>query len=443
MKKILVIGAGRSSSSLIKYLLSNALKEAWEITVADISLELAREKISGSSHARAIAFDINNQDQRAEEIENAHLVISMLPATMHTEVARDCVRLKKHLVTASYVSPEMRALDEEAKKAGVILLNEMGLDPGIDHMSAMQVIERVKNEGGKITSFKSYCGGLIAPESDTNPWGYKFTWNPRNVVLAGQGVAHYMEDGRHKYLPYHSLFKYPDAIGIEDYGRFDGYANRDSLSYQKFYGLEEVSTMLRGTLRKHGFCEAWNAFVQLGWTDDSYKIAHSAEMTYEQLLDAYVPVKGGALGSRLAAFLELPETHEVMDKLRWLGIFSDKPVRLRNATPAQVLQSLLEEKWKLETDDIDMIVMQHQFDYIKKDKKYHLTSSLVVKGEDQTYTAMAKTVGLPAAIAAKLILNDSVKAVGVQIPVTGEIYEPALKELELYGIKFEEKEAEV
>lgn len=442
MKNILIIGAGRSASSLIKYLLDNSSTENWKITVADISLDLAQKKINNHPNARAIAFDINNEKQREEEIKKSDIVISMLPASMHMSVAKDCVRLKKHLATASYVSKEMAELNDEAKKAGVILMNEIGLDPGIDHASAMKVIDEIHAKGGELISFKSYCGGLVAPESNDNPWGYKFSWNPRNVVLAGQGTAQYIENGKYKYIPYNRLFTQIETIEVEGHGKFDAYANRDSLSYRKPYQLENIPTILRGTLRMPGYCKAWNVFVKLGWTDDTYKIENSEKLTYSQLLEAFLPKGNGSVKEKLSAFMGGEIDSDVMQKIEWLDIFGDRKIRLANATPAQILQDLLEEKWKLKEHDKDMIVMQHQFLVRSRELgDKHITSSLVVKGEDQIYTAMAKTVGLPLAITVKLILQDKIKARGVVIPITKEIYEPVLKELESFGVKFIEKEA--
>lgn len=441
MKKILVIGAGRSSSSLIKYLLDNSAKENWMITVADVSLESVKQKTKGHPNSKAIEFDINNEKQRTEEIKAADLVISMLPAFMHMNVANDCVKYKKHLATASYVSKEMEALDEEAKAAGIILLNESGLDPGIDHASAMKVIDEIHAKGGELTLFKSYCGGLVAPESNDNPWGYKFSWNPRNVILAGQGTAQFIENNKYKYIPYNRLFTQIDSISVDGYGKFDAYANRDSLSYRGFYGIEKIPTMLRGTLRMPGYCKAWNVFVKLGLTDDSYKIEASDQLTYPELLEAFLPKGNKSVKEKLIAFMGQEMDAEVLKKIEWLGFFENVKITIANASPAQILQELLEEKWKLKEHDKDMIVMQHQFEYkIGNSETKKIISSLVVKGDDQIYTAMAKTVGLPLAIVAKLILQGKIKERGVIIPTTIEIYEPLLKELETFGVVFEEKE---
>lgn len=445
MQSIFVIGAGRSSSSLISYLLTHASFENWRVKVGDVSLELAQQKIAGHEKGEAIAFDMNDEAQRHKEIQGADLVISMLPANLHGKVAQDCVRFKKNLVTASYVSDEMRTLDEAAKEAGILLLNEIGLDPGIDHLSAMKIIDAAKAAGEEITLFKSYCGGLVAPESNDNPWGYKFSWNPRNVILAGQATAQYREQGEYKYIPYNRLFTQTETITVEGIGSFDGYANRDSLSYLAPYGIENIPTILRGTLRMTGYCKAWNVFVKLGLTDDTYKIEQANEMTYRALIESYLPFGKKSTKEKLIEFMGADFDGDVLKKLEWLGIFEDTKIELSNGSPAQILQQLLEEKWLLKHDDKDMIVMQHQFEtrHTSTKKARKIYSTLVVKGDDNVHTAMAKTVGLPMAIAARKILKGEIKLTGVQIPVMKEIYEPVLEELETLGIRFEERESEV
>ncbi len=440
MKKILILGAGRSASSLIDYLLKTAAVNNYEVTVADTSLELAQQKTRNHPQSRTIALDIHDETKTHEEIQRADLVISMLPAFLHPAIAKECVKLKKHMVTASYVSPEMKELDEEAKRAGIILMNESGLDPGIDHASAMKIIDEIKVQGGKLTVFKSYTGGLIAPESDNNPWGYKFTWAPRNVILAGQGTARYLEDGKYAFIPYHKLFTRTEPISIDGYGDFEGYANRDSLSYRSVYGIEDVKTILRGTLRKEGYCEAWNAFVQLGMTDDSYIIPDSEKLTNKEFLSLFLPAEKEDIETRLLDYLGHEINNEILYKIEWLGLFNDTVLGIPNASPALMLQTLLEDKWKLNEGDIDMIVMQHQFEYEIKGKKHKLNSSLVVKGDDAIHTAMAKTVGLPVGIITKLILEGHIKLKGVQTPTVKEIYEPLLNELEGLGVKFVERE---
>ncbi|MFH1004276.1 MAG: saccharopine dehydrogenase C-terminal domain-containing protein [Bacteroidota bacterium] len=453
MKNILLIGAGRSASVLIKYLLDNSSKEGWKITVGDISLDIAKQKTGNHPNALAIIFDVTNELHRSAEIQKADLVISMLPATMHFIVAQDCLRFKKHLVTASYVSKQMKELNADVKKAGLIFLNEIGLDPGIDHLSAMKIIDEVKQNGGKIITFKSFCGGLVAPESNDNPWGYKFTWNPRSVVTAGQlgnstgATAQYLEKGKCKYVPYHRLFTNTEIISIDGLGKFEAYPNRDSLSYKELYGLDDVQNMIRGTLRMPGFCRAWNAFIRLGWTDDNCKITESKNMTYSELVEAFLPAskeKKIGLKKLLARFLGEKESSLVMKKLEWLGIFKKEKIKISDASPAEILLNLLMKKWKLKHGDKDMIVMQHEFEYYfhskeKRKKLHRIVSSLVVKGDDRINTAMAKTVGLPLGMAVKHILNGNINLSGVWIPIVKKIYDPILSELKIFGIKFIEK----
>ncbi|MDP1803352.1 MAG: saccharopine dehydrogenase C-terminal domain-containing protein [Bacteroidota bacterium] len=440
MVKILIIGAGRSTVSLIDYLLRNSSAHDWKITVADVDIKLAEEKVGSHTNGKAISFDIKNEEKRRLVILEHDLVISMLPAFMHGDVARDCVEFGKHLATASYVSADMKALDNEAKKKNIILLNECGLDPGIDHASAMKLIDEIKQEGGDIISFKSYCGGLVAPESNDNPWGYKFSWNPRNVVLAGQGTAQYLDGGTLKFIPYNRLFTQTDVIEMDGYGKFDAYANRDSISYIESYGLESIKTMVRGTLRQHGYCKAWNVFVKLGLTDDSSKISNANDLTYTSLLSSFLPMGKGNLKETLKEFMGAGWDAEIEKQMDYLELFSDKKIVIAEGTPAQLLQALLEEKWKLKPNDKDMIVMQHQFEYTLPAKGIQkLNSSLVVIGKDEHHTGMALTVGLPLAITVKNFLAKKFSLNGVQIPTKKEIYVPLLKELEENKIIFNEK----
>lgn len=441
MRKVLVLGAGRSSAALIKYLLAKSGDENWVVTVGDFSEDMAKAKTKDYPNARPIAFDVKNEKQRNEEIKNADIVISLLPPDLHYLAAVDCVRFKKNLITASYVSDAVKKLDADAKTAGVVLLNEIGLDPGIDHLSAMQIIHQLKKSGAEITSFKSYTGGLVAPEYNDNPWGYKFSWNPRNVILAGQGTAKFIENGNYRYVPYHHLFKQIEIIEVEGLGTFDGYANRDSLSYRSQYEIENIPTLIRGTLRSRGFCEAWDVFVQLGLTDDSYVVENSAELSYAHFMEAFIPshASGKDLKSKVASACGIEANCEAMQKVEWTGIFSDKKIGMEKATPAQILQDMLQKIWVLKEGDKDMIVMQHQFQYREKNNATkQLVSSLIVKGDDAEYTAMAKTVGLPMGIAARLILNEKIKLTGLKIPVMKEVYDPVLEELKQYGVIFKE-----
>ena len=442
MKNILIIGAGKSSSSLIKYLLDKAEEENLFLTIGDLDIKNASELVNNHKNTVVLEFDVFNDQQRKTEIEKSNLVISMLPARFHIEVAKDCVFYKKHMVTASYISKEMQSLNADVIKNNLIFMNEIGLDPGLDHMSAMKVIDSIREQKGNMLLFESFCGGLVAPESDTNLWNYKFTWNPRNVVLAGQGgAAMFIQESTYKYIPYHKLFRRTEFLKIED-ERYEAYANRDSLKYRSVYGLDNIPTMYRGTIRRIGFSRAWNIFVQLGMTDDSYQIEDSENMSYRDFVNlflAYSPSDSVEL--KLRSYLKIDQDDIMWEKLLELDLFNpNKKIKLKNATPAQILQKILEDSWTLKSEDKDMIVMQHLFGFEKNGEKKQLESSLVVKGENQTYTAMAKTVGLPVAIAALKILKGEIKTPGVQLPLSKEVYDPILKELETYGIAFKEKE---
>ncbi len=441
MRHILIIGAGRSASSLIQYLLNRSEAENLHLTIGDLSLELAQRKTTHHKNATAIAIDIFNATQRQTEIQKADIVISMLPAHLHIEVAKDCITYKKHMVTASYVSDAMQALDAAAKENNLVFMNEIGLDPGIDHMSAMKVIDDIREQGGKIILFESFCGGLVAPESDTNLWNYKFTWAPRNVVLAGQGgAAKFIQEGTYKYIPYHKLFRRTEFLEVEGYGRFEGYANRDSLKYRSVYGLDDALTLYRGTIRKVGFSRAWNLFVQLGMTDDTYAIDNSETISYREFTNLFLPYHPtDSVEIKLRLQLGIEQDDIIWDKLLELDLFNPKKiVGLKEATPAQILEKILTDSWTLEPNDKDMIVMYHKFGYEINGVQKQIDSKMVCIGEDQTYTAMAKTVGLPVAIATLHILNGNIKTPGVQLPITKEVYGPILKELENFGIHFKE-----
>ena len=418
MKKIVIFGAGRSSTSLIEYLLSIAEEQNLLITLLDYNEELAKSKINNHKFGEAHFIDANNPNERLKFIKESQLVISMLPAHMHLGIVKDAIHEKVHVITPSYVTEEIRSLNADAQNNDVLILNEMGLDPGIDHMSAKKIIDEIEDNGGKLTGFESFTGGLVAPESDDNPWNYKFTWNPRNVVLAGQGgAAKFIQEGKYKYIPYNKLFRRTEIIEIEGFGKFEGYANRDSLRYRSVYGLNEIPTMYRGTLRKIGFCRAWNVFVQLGLTDDSYVIEGSENMTNRDFINSFLAYNP-----------------------HWLGLFEDKKIGLKNATPAQILQKILQNKWSLREEDKDMIVMWHKFNFSQKGVDKEIRSHMVYIGKDNKFTAMSDTVGLPLGIAAKLLLSGKIKNRGVKLPIEREIYLPVLSELEQLGITFEEKE---
>jgi saccharopine dehydrogenase (NAD+, L-glutamate forming) len=443
MKNILILGAGLSSSSLIRYLLQNAEENKWHLRIVDQDKEAIEKKINGSSHAEALVFNALKSEERRPEMEWADLVISMLPARYHVDVAEDCIELKKNLITPSYVSPQMKELHEKAEAAGIVIMNEIGVDPGIDHMSAMRVIDKIRGEGGEMHIFESFTGGLVAPESDDNPWNYKFTWNPRNVVLAGQGgAAQFIQEGMYKYIPYTKLFRRTEIINIEGYGLFEGYANRNSLMYRALYGLDDIPTIYRGTLRRKGFSRAWDVFVQLGATDDTYTLEGSENMTNRDFINSFLPYnENDSVELKLRHYLKIDLDDTLWDKLVWLGIFDGKEkIGLKNATPAQMLQKILEEKWALKPDDKDMIAMYHKFVYKLGSEFHEITSEMVNIGEDQTFTSMSNTVGLPLGICVKLVLNGTIQLKGVHIPTSKEVYDPILDELEDYGIKFIERD---
>jgi saccharopine dehydrogenase-like NADP-dependent oxidoreductase len=441
MRKILIIGAGRSASSLIKYLLDKSEAENLILTIADLSEALANKKTGNHKNARAISFDVCNDEQRKQEIQQADIVISMLPAHLHVEVAKDCVFYKKNMITASYISEEMKSLDSQAKENQIVLMNEIGLDPGIDHMSAMKIMDEIKSKGGKIILFESFCGGLVAPESDTNLWNYKFTWNPRNVVLAGQGgAAKFIQEGTYKYIPYHKLFRRTEFLEVEGFGRFEAYANRDSLKYRDIYGLQNAETCYRGTIRRVGFSKAWDVFVQLGMTDDTYIIDDSEFMSNRDFVNLFLPYHPtDSVEIKFRHQLKIDQDDVIWDKLLELDLFSKSVVTgLKNATPAQMLEKILSYKWTLQPEDKDMIVMYHKIGYEINGEQKQIDSTMVCLGDDQTYTAMAKTVGLPVAIATLKILNGEIQTTGVQLPTAKEVYLPILEELEQYGVVFKE-----
>ena len=443
MRKILIIGSGKSASYLIKYLLDKSNSEDLLIIVGDINFTNAKKLIGDHENAQAIMLDVFDKASRQSAIQNADIVVSMLPARFHIEVAKDCISFNKNMVTASYVSNDMQKLDKAARDKGLVFMNEIGVDPGIDHMSAMQVINRIRDKGGKMILFESFTGGLVAPESDNNLWNYKFTWNPRNVVVAGQGgAAKFLQEGNYKYIPYNRLFRRTEFLEIENFGRFEAYANRDSLKYQSVYGMNDIETLYRGTMRRVGFSRAWTIFVLLGMTDDSYTIEDSENMSYRDFVNSFLPYSHtDSVELKLRHALKIDQDDIVWDKLLELDIFNNnKMVELKNSTPAKILQKILMDSWTLADDDKDMIVMYHKFGYVLDGKKHQIDATMVTIGEDQTYTAMAKTVGLPVAIATLAILNEEITTPGVQIPITKEVYEPILKELEDFGIKFTEKE---
>ena len=443
MNQIFLIGAGRSSNYLINFLLNEAETHDLHLLVGDVDVELAESKIQGHPRGKAIQFDIQNDSVAEKHIGEADLVISMLPPKFHSVVGQHCLEKGKNLLTASYNTPEMMELDEQAKEKGLLFLMEMGLDPGIDHMSAMKVLHELEEGGYVIHAFETFTGGLLAPHENDNPWNYKFTWNPRNVVTAGQGIVKFIQEGRFKYIPYYRLFRRTERIFIPGHGYFEGYANRDSLKYREIYGLEDVKTLYRGTLRRPGFSRAWNNLVQLGATDDQYEMEGLESMTHREFTNSFLPFNPhDSVELKFAHYLNLDIQGEEMFMLQWLGLFEDQKIGIKEGSPAVVLEHILKKKWTMGAEDRDMIIMFHKFVYHEKgkeDEKRELNSHMVVLGEDETNTSMAKTVGLPLAVAAKLIMADKINAKGVCLPITKEIYKPVLEELGKVGITFHER----
>lgn len=439
MPTILLFGAGKSATSLIDYLADSCGDGSRKLLVADLDPVLAAAKLKGRVHTEAVPVDLEQEDSRQQLIRQADVVISMLPAGLHPILAADCLNLGVHFFTASYESEALRAMKQEIEAKGLLFLNECGLDPGIDHLSALKIIHEAQSRGEVIRSFKSYCGGLLAPESEDNPWKYKFTWNPRNVVLAGQGMSKFLEHGEVKLVPYQQLFKRFETIHFPGLGDFDGYPNRDSLNYQVIYGLEQVDTLLRGTLRRAGFCKAWDVFVQLGMTDDTASVQLPPGSTYRQFFNTFLPWSDQLSVEEKLAELIPDLDFPTFEKLQWLGFFEQKLLPKTEGSPAQLLQAILEEHWALQPTDRDLIVMQHQFEIQTQTGIKKVISSLVEEGQNGVYTAMAKTVGLPLAIAVDLFLKGEIALRGLQLPVVPELYLPILDALEKEGIRFEER----
>jgi len=421
LKTILLFGAGKSATVLIDYLIAEAETNNWKFIIADSNKEQILSKTNNSPFAEAVQIDITNEKLRGDLIQRAHVVISMMPPALHFLIAKDCVEYRKHLLTASYLDDKMKSLKDEISNKKLLFICEMGLDPGIDHMSAMKIIDDIRSKDGEITSFKSHCGGLVAPESDDNPWHYKISWNPRNIVMAGQSGAEYKLNNEVKTIKYHELFDCSNEIVFDGLKGLAFYPNRDSLSYIPIYKLPGAATFIRTTLRHVDFFKGWDAIVHAGLTSDT----------------ANIDVKGLTFSKWSAPVLPfVNDDNKVM--LHWLGLFDDAPVPATAKTSADILQWLAETKLAMRPADKDMIVMLHEFEYTLDGKNKSLKSCLVVKGEDSLRTAMAKTVGLPLGIAAKLILNETIKLKGLYIPTVKEIYEPVLVELENAGIKFTE-----
>jgi len=436
MKNILVLGAGLVARPLVQYLLD---QPDIHVTVASRTVSKAQALIGERPNGRALAFDIERDGQSLGAlVAGCDLAVSLLPYIHHLAVARECIAHGVHLVTTSYVKPEMRALDGAAKEAGVILLNEIGLDPGIDHMSAMRIIHRIHNAGGQVLSFRSYCGGLPAPDANDNPFGYKFSWSPRGVVLAGRNDALYLENGQRVEVPNRRLFATRHTVYVEGVGDLDAYPNRDSLSYIETYGIPETQTMYRGTLRYPGWCATWQKFVELGLLDLTER-DDLGRLTFHSLLARMIgQPQTTDLRRDLAAHLDLPADSDVLDRFAWLGLLSDEPLPPER-TILDVLAAQLQKKLVYGERERDMIVLLHDFVARYPDRQEHITSTMVDFGIPGGDSSMARTVSLPAAIACCLILDGQIRLTGVHIPVRPEIYEPVLDELERMGIRMQER----
>ncbi|GJM60328.1 saccharopine dehydrogenase family protein [Persicobacter diffluens] len=438
MNTILCIGAGRSTRALISYLCQFNKADEFRLIIADKNLQMAQEKITLGGKAEAVALDIFEEEALDQLVGEASLVISMVPANLHHRVLESCIRQRKDFVSASYVTEELMQYQEAIEEAGILVMKECGLDPGIDHMSAMQELDAIRNKGGRVNTFETFTGGLLAPSKVENPWEYKFTWNPRNVVLAGQGVVKFLQEGRYKYIPYNKLFNRTEIIYIPQYGYFEGYANRDSLKYREVYGLQDIQTLYRGTLRRVGYCKAWNVFVQIGATDDSYQMEGVAHMSHRQFINSFLSYNpDDSVELKLAHYLNIGLDSDIMYKLKWLGLFEDALVGLEKGSPAQILEHILRKKWTLNTEEKDMVVMWHRFVYELEGKLSEYHTHMVVKGKNANETAMADTVGLPLGIVAINVLNGKIKTKGIQRPISAEVYEPVLRALKGYGITFE------
>ncbi len=434
MKKVLVLGAGLVSGPLVHYLLR---QDGFEVTVASRTVEKAQRLVGDAANGIAKRVDVNDEASLDDLISQADLSISLLPYVYHPLVAKLCVKHKKQMVTASYVKDEMRALDEGAKKAGVILLNEIGVDPGIDHMSAMKVIDHIRKNGGELVSFSSYCGGLPAPDANDNPFGYKFSWSPRGVVLAGKNRARYLKDGKVIDIPGEELFANHWPVEIEGLGTLEGYPNRDSLPYIDTYGIHGVKTMFRGTLRYPGWCETLKKIAELGLLDETEREDLSG-LSLAQFTARLIK-SDGDLKPDVAAFLHIDEGSFIISNLEWLGLFSDDSIPSGAKSPLDVLAGRMLEKMQYAPGERDMLIMQHEFIAKYSDRMEKTTSTMIDYGIPHGDSSMSRTVGLPAAIATRLILEGEIKLTGVQVPVLAEIYEPVLAELESMGIKFTEK----
>ena len=432
-----------SATDLISYMLEHAEEHDWQITVGDIRVEVAESKIANHPRGKAVYFDCYDETIMEQHIREADLIVSLLPPGMHAAAARIALKHNAHVVTASYASDEMIALHEDAKTKGLTFLNELGADPGIDHMNGMRSIDKIRAKGGELTAFTSYCGSLITPESLDNPWQYKFTWSPMSVVTAGSAGACYYQKNKLRCVPYHQLFTNPKLISIPGFRDFEAYENRDSAAYREKYGLDEIPTMIRATLRYPGFSEGWNLLIRLGLTANNYRIDGSEKMTYREWVASYLPLVQGSLEEVLANHLGIEVNGELHQRLLWTGLLSEQPIQISNGTPAEILLDLLKDKLKFNPQDIDMLVFYERLEYTLDSKLYEHISYLTTQGLNQLHTAISRTVGLPAAIGAKLILTGEISSRGVIYPWLPEVYNPVLNELTEIGIEYTTIENEI
>ncbi|NOX64310.1 MAG: saccharopine dehydrogenase [Chlorobi bacterium] len=447
MKNVLILGAGQSSPFLISYMLEQADKYDWHVTVADYNYDAACSKVCSHPRGEAVQFDVNDENLRNSLIQKADIVLNFLAPPFQYLIALDCLTNSKSVISASYENSRVGLLNNDAKRKGILILNEMGLDPGIDHMSAMSLIQRIRDKGGYISSFVSYGSGVPAPEVKSNPLNYCITWNPRNVVMAGDVGALYMEQEQMKLLPYEQLFHRTWNVEIEDVGTFEAYPNRDSLVYQELFKLGKVKTMVRGTLRYPGWSETWAQIVKLGIPNEYLKIPNLDKMTYREFIEMFLPLNanGNNIEPRIANFLKISPTGRIMENFKWLGLFSDEIIGGNVKTAAEVMQKILIEKMPLPEGARDMVILAHEIvaEYPEQNKREKYVSTLVNYGVPNGITAIAKTVGAPAGIAAKLILLGELKLTGTHIPTHPDIYQKVLKELGELNLKFVEKVKEI
>lgn len=430
MNKAVVFGAGHVAGPHVRYL----LESGFEVTVASRTLWKAEEKVDGFEKGKAVEFDINDGEMLDELIAKHDVAVSLLPYVFHARVAKSCIKNKTHMVTTSYVSEEIKALDGQAKDAGILIMMETGVDPGTDHMSAMRVIHEVENKGGKVTSFESYCGGLPAPEDNDNPYGYKFSWSPKGVLLAGKNSAKYLKDGEVVEIPSEELFEnhWPmDIPGFEE--GLEAYPNRNSMPYKDKYGLDDAETVFRGTLRYPGWCKTMRCIVDLGLLDEEER--DLSGMTYRDMMEELA----GATKEKVAEYLDIPVDSDPIYRLEWLGLFDDAPIPIEKGGYIDALVELMLEKMDYKPGEKDMLVMHHIFKAEFPDEDQKITSTMIDYGIPNGETSMARTVGLPAAIAVEMVLKGKVDDTGVTIPIEPKIYEHILEKLEGEGIVFEEE----